>query len=132
VNANPSIPLGDITDVHVEPPKTSTGQVTVAGQPAEPPGRGLGQPQQDGLAVMLASAEAIATCGRHEQRRLRALVAQDTATPRQIVPFLARLEHLAIHGAQLTRELQWLCQDMQRDGLAHTRPPTRHPEHHRV
>jgi hypothetical protein len=89
VSANPSTPLGAITNIDFEPQEV----------------------------VMLASAEAITTCARLEQRRLRALVAQDAATPRQIMPFLARLERLAIHGAQLTRQLQWLDQDLQRHGL---------------
>jgi hypothetical protein len=89
VSANPSTPLGELTDVDLEPQEV----------------------------VMLASAEAIATCARLEQHRLRALVAQGTATPRQILPFLTRLERLAIHGAQLTRQLQWLDQDLQRHRL---------------
>jgi hypothetical protein len=33
------------------------------------------------------------------------------------MPFLARLERLAIHGAQITRQLQWLDQDLQRHRL---------------
>lgn len=118
MSADPSTTLRAITDVDLEPQETSTRPVlTVAHPPAEHPGRGADQPQHDGLVVMLASAEAIATCARLEQRRLRALVAQGTATPRQIVPFLARLERLAIHGVQLTRQLRWLEQDLQRHGL---------------
>jgi hypothetical protein len=118
VSANPSTPLGELTDVDLEPQETSTRPVLiVAHPPAEHRVGGVDQPQYDDLAVMLASAEAIATCARLEQRRLRALVAQGTATPRQIMPFLARLERLAIHGAQITRQLQWLEQDLQRHGL---------------
>ena len=118
MSANPSTPLGAITDVDLEPQEISTRPVlTVAHPPAAHRGGGVDQPQHDGLGVMLASAEAIATCARLEQRRLRALVAQGTATPRQIMPFLARLERLAIHGAQITRQLQWLEQDLQRHGL---------------
>lgn len=118
MSANPSTPLGAITDVDLEPQETSTRPVlTVAHPPAEHRRGGVDQPQHDGLVVMLASAEAITTCARLEQRRLRALVAQGTATPRQIMPFLARLERLAIHGAHLTRQLQWLEQDLQRHGL---------------
>jgi hypothetical protein len=118
VSANPSTPLGELTDVDLEPQETSTRPVLiVAHPPAEHRGRGVDQFQQCGLAVMIASAESMATCARHEQRGLRALVAQDTATPRQIMPFLARLERLAIHGAQITRQLQWLDQDLQRHRL---------------
>ena len=118
MSANPSTPLGELTDVDLEPQETSTRPVLiVAHPPAEHRVGGVDQPQYDDLAVMLASAEAIATCARLEQRRLRALVAQGTATPRQIMPFLARLERLAIHGAQITRQLQWLEQDLQRHGL---------------
>jgi hypothetical protein len=118
VSANPSIPLGELTDVPREPPQTiSKPALTVVNTPAEQPIHGVSRSEEDGLAVMLASAEAIATCARREQRRLRALVAQGTATPRQIMPFLARLERLAIHGTQLTHQLQWLDQDLQRHGL---------------
>lgn len=89
MSANPSTPLGELTDMGLEPQEV----------------------------VMLASTEALITCARLEQRRLRTLAAQGTATPRQIMPFLARLERLAIHGAQLTRQLRWLEQDLQRHGL---------------
>jgi hypothetical protein len=129
VSPNPSIPLGELTDVPLEPQQTiSRPALTVVHPPAEQPVHGVAQSEEDGLAVMLAGAEAIVTYARREQRRLRALAAQDTATPRQIVPFLARLERLAIHGAQLTRQLHWLCEDIQRDGLAHTPRSTRDPE----
>jgi hypothetical protein len=129
VSANPSIPLGELTDVPLEPQQNiSRPALTVVHPPAEQPLDGVAQSEEDGLAVMLASAEAIATYARSEQRRLRALAALNAATTRQIVPFLARLERLAIHGAQLTRQLHWLCEDMQRDGLAHTPPSTRQPE----
>jgi hypothetical protein len=122
VSANPGIPLGKPTDVPGEPQATiSRPALTVVHSPAEQPVHVPGESaEDDGLAGMLASVPAIAIHARREQRRLRALAAQGAATPRQIVPFLARLERLAIHGAQLTSQVDWLCEDMRRDGLAHT------------
>lgn len=121
MSANPGIPLGKPTDVPRKPQETiSRRALIVLHSPTERPVHGLSESEEGGLADMLASVPAIAIHARREQRRLRALVAQSAATPRQIVPFLARLERLAIHGAQLTSQVDWLCEDMRRDGLAHT------------
>lgn len=85
-----------------------------------------GLTEHDSLAVMLKGSSEILACIHREQKRLRLLVAQGTATSHQIVPLLARLEALATHNRHIDRQLQWLCQDMQRSGLAPT-PPTRRP-----
>lgn len=69
------------------------------------------------LELMLAGAREMVAGARREQQRLRALARSGASTPREILPLLARLERLAIHGAQLTRQLQWLGQDLQRHGL---------------
>ena len=81
------------------------------------------RPNEPGpLAVMLDRPDEMLAWARHEQQRLRLLVAQDAATPRQILPLLARLEHVAAHSRHIACQLQWLCQDMQRDGLAPAQP----------
>jgi hypothetical protein len=132
MSANPSIPLGELTDLPLEPQQTiSRPALNVLPPPAEQPVRRVSQSEEEGLAVMLASAEAIVTHARREQRRLRALADQDTAIPRQIVPFLARLERLAIHGAHLTRQIGWLCEDIQRAKRTDTSRFARQPERRR-
>jgi hypothetical protein len=66
---------------------------------------------------MLVSAHAIVTGTHHEQQRLRVLARSGVTTAPEILPLLSRLERLAIHGARIKRQLQWLDEDLKRRGL---------------
>jgi hypothetical protein len=81
--------------------------------------------EQGGLAVMLERPNEMLAWARREQQRLRLLVAQDAATARQILPVLARLEHVAAHNRHIACQLRWLGQDMQRNGLTPTQTERR-------
>ncbi len=98
------------TVIHSQPPRLRSA----ATYPA------LAEP--DSLTVMLEGSSEMLTCIRREQRRLRRLVTQGIATPHQILPLLARLETLAVHNRHIARQLQWLCQDTQREGLTPVQP----------
>jgi hypothetical protein len=101
------------TVIHSQPPQLRS----VSTYPA------LAEP--DSLTAMLEGSSAMLTCINRERQRLRQLVTQGTATPHQILPLLARLEALAVHSRHIVRQLQWLCQDTQREGLTPVQP-----EHH--
>lgn len=73
--------------------------------------------QHRDLTLMLISAHEIVTGAHREQQRLRALAKSGATTAPKILLLLNRLERLAIRGAQINLQLQWLDEDLKHHGL---------------